>query len=227
MYKECAMLTSRYGALPPPVDRKFFDQPTLALAPSLLGLLLVHASDEGLTVGRVVEVEAYIGPHDRAAHSYGGRRTPRTAVMYEEPGLTYVYRSYGLHVCFDVVSGPPGAPEAILVRALDPVLGIPLMRRRRGVGADDETTSARRLAGGPGRLTAALGITMAANGHPLWLPPLYLADDGWRPPAASIRSGPRIGIDGAGEARTYPWRFWIAGHPALSRPDRPRRPDPA
>ncbi len=201
-----------------PVERRFFQRPTLELAPALLGLLLVHETREGVAAGRVVEVEAYIGPHDRAAHSYGGRRTPRTAVMFEDPGLTYVYRSYGLHVCFDVVSGPPGAPEAILVRALDPVAGLDLMRRRRGIGGD-QPVSARGLTGGPGRLTAALGITMAANGHPLWTRPLYLADDGYRVAPHHIRAGPRIGIEGAGEARAYPWRFWLAGHPAVSRPD--------
>lgn len=212
------------------VPRSFFDRPTLELAPALLGLILVHETPAGIAAGRIVEVEAYCGPEDRAAHSFGGRHTPRTAVMFEQPGLTYVYRSYGIHVCFDVVSGPVGTPEAILVRALDPLQGRALMERRRSHGRHSLPPSGpatvRWLCGGPGRLTEALAITMAANRHPLWTAPLYLADDGWRVGAAAVRSGPRIGIDGAKEARHYPWRFWIDQHPAVSRSETKRTGPP-
>ena len=201
-----------------PVSRTWFERPTLELAPALLGMLLVHEEAEGVTSGRIVEVEAYLGPHDRAAHSYGGRRTARTEAMFGAPGLTYLYRSYGIHLCFDVVSGPVGHPEAILVRALEPVGGLPLITRRRGLIEPARAAPPPRfLTGGPGRLTQALHITMDLYGHPLWERPLYVAEDPHGPKAFAVAAGPRIGIDNAGEARAYPWRFWVDGHRAVSR----------
>lgn len=197
-----------------PVTADFFEQPTEALAYALLGQWLVHDASEGLTAGRIVEVEMYRGPHDKGAHSYGGRRTARTAVMFGPPGHAYVYRIYGLHCCLNVVAAPPGAPEAILIRALEPGVNLDLMRRRRGMG---EEVPACRLTDGPGKLTQALGISMAAYGQPLWQPPLYLAA-GPALPAETVDRGPRINIAYAEEARWYPWRFWIRGHPCVSRP---------
>ncbi len=202
-----------------PVDRTWFERPTLQMARDLLGMLLVHEHADGLTAGRIVEVEAYLGPHDRAAHSFGGRRTARTEAMFGAPGITYLYRSYGIHVCFDVVSGPVGQPEAILVRALYPVCGLPLMTRRRGlVPPPDRGPHPRMVTGGPGRLTEALHITMDLYAHPLWERPLYIAEDPDRPGPFDVAAGPRVGIANAAEARFYPWRFAIDGHPAVSRP---------
>ncbi len=197
----------------PPIDPRWFaGQDTVGMARRLLGQLLVHDTADGLAAGMIVETEAYQGPLDQAAHSFGNRRTRRTEVMFGPPGHAYLYQIYGRYVCFDVVSGPVGAPEAVLVRAIAPVENLPLMTRRRGVGAESAIGS------GPGKLTQALGITMAENGLPLWQPPLYLAHyrDPW--PSQAIAAGPRRNIPYAGDAQGYPWRFWIRGHPSVSRP---------
>lgn len=187
-------------------DKNFFRGPTLELCRRLLGAELVH----GETAGLIVEVEAYIGPGDRAAHSYGGRRTKRTEVMFGPPGLAYVYISHGIHYCFNVVSGEEGNPEAILVRALQPTRGIEMMRERRRRRDDRELTN------GPGKLCQALGITIDHYGWDLTRPPFYIRP-GQRVRDEDIARGPRIGIDGAGEARHYPWRFWLKGNPFVSR----------
>lgn len=199
----------------------FYEAPTLDLAKNLLGQLLVHETQEGLTSGYIVETEAYIGPRDKAAHSYGGRLTPRTQVMYDHPGRAYVYQIYGMHYCLNVVSGPPGAPEAILIRALQPVDGIPLMIRRRNLALDPHANSwpvqrLRQLTNGPGKLAQAMGIDKRQYGWNLLDSPLSI-QQGQRVLAEQIASGPRIGIDYAEEARDYPWRFWICDHPFISR----------
>lgn len=199
--------------MPIPVDPEWFvGQDTVGMARRLLGQLLVHDAPDGLAAGMIVETEAYRGPMDRAAHSYGNRRTRRTELMFGPPGHAYLYQIYGLYVCFDVVSGPAGAPEAVLVRAVAPVENVPLMTRRRG------GPPPREVGRGPGKLTQALGITMADNGLPLWQPPLYLAHyrDPW--PDRAVASGPRRNIPYAGDAQAYPWRFWIRGHSAVSQP---------
>lgn len=183
------------------VDRKFFHTPTLELCLNLLGKKLTH---DGVG-GYIVEVEAYIGPEDRAAHSYGGRRTPRTEVMFGPPGKAYVYTIHRQH-CLNVVSGEPGAPEAILLRALEPTDGIDLMIKRRG--------RRENLTNGPGRLCQALAITTAQYGWDLLESPLRISEG---ITVKQVATGPRIGIDNTGEAREYPWRFWIPGNPHVSR----------
>jgi DNA-3-methyladenine glycosylase len=206
-----------------PVPQEFFSQPTLTLAKSLLGTYLVHETGEGTTSGMIVEVEAYIGPSDKAAHSYGGRITERTRIMYGPPGHAYVYQIYGLHYCFNVVSGPAAAPEAILVRALEPVDGIPLMIRRRGIHVEKtlkESGPANRLkalTNGPGKLAQAMGITKEQYGWNLRTSPLRILPRVLPLEPERIGSGPRIGVDYAQEAAEYPWRFWIKGNPYVSR----------
>lgn len=198
-----------------------YNLPTLDLAKSLLGSILVHDTAEGRTAGIIAEVEAYIGPDDKGAHSYGGRPTPRTQVMYGAPGHAYVYQIYGLHYCFNVVSGPIGAPEAILVRALQPTEGVTLMATRRHlqqlqVPGSVTTAAMKQLTNGPGKLAQALGITKLQYGLKLTDSPLRIYQ-GTNVPEAEIAAGPRIGIDYAEEARDYPWRFWIRGNPFVSR----------
>ena len=139
-------------------ERTWFDRPSDELAPELLGARLVHDTPDGRIGGRIVEVEAYRGPEDLAAHSSRGR-TPRNAVMFGPPGHLYVYLIYGLHHCLNVVAGPGDKPEAVLVRALDLDEGVDLARQRRGHAVIE-----RRLAAGPGNVGSALGVDRGLNG---------------------------------------------------------------
>ncbi|TMA49204.1 MAG: DNA-3-methyladenine glycosylase [Deltaproteobacteria bacterium] len=195
------------------LSRGVYLQPTLRVARTLLGKTLVHDSPEGRTAGRIVEVEAYRGPADRAAHSSGGRRTPRNEVMYGPPGYAYVYFIYGMYFCMNVVCQPAGVPEAVLLRALEPLEGVELMRRRRELPGGREW----RLCRGPGALCRALGITRAENGADLVRGPLRIVD---APPvpAARVARTARIGVAYAGPDAARPWRFLLRGSPAVSGP---------
>lgn len=191
-------------------ERSFFEGDTLELARRLLGCTLWHAAPDGLTAGRIVETEAYCGETDAAAHSYK-RRAPdgRTSVMYGPGGFAYVYLIYGMHCCMNIVCAPAGTPHAILLRALEPVEGIALMRARRKREKDTE------LCSGPGKLCAAMGIDRACYGQDLLGDTLWLTLG--RPvPAREIVSTGRVGVDYAGEAANYPWRFYIDGNPHVS-----------
>lgn len=203
--------------------KNLFQQSTLDLSRQLLGMELIHEIDGKATSGRIVEVEAYKGPEDRGAHSYGGRRTKRTEVMYGRPGHAYIYLIYGMHFCFNIVTGVPDKPEAILVRALEPLRGIDRMAERRGIHlAFDEDGNPKQnkmkpLTNGPGKLCQALGISMEQYGHDLTRKPLYIKSVSEPLAEEKIATGPRINIDYAGEARFYPWRFWIKDHSFVSR----------
>ncbi|MFD0048637.1 DNA-3-methyladenine glycosylase [Actinomycetes bacterium NPDC127524] len=192
---------------PSPLQPQFFQKPTLELAHELLGCLLVKETPDGTASGFIVETEAYMGPGDRAAHSYNNRRTKRTEIMFGESGLIYTYVMH-THTLVNVVSGGTETPEAILIRAVEPYEGIPLMQQRRGL------EDVRKLTNGPGKLTKALGITMMDYGNSFTDSSLYLSP-GIKP--EKISAGPRIGIDNSGEAKEYPWRFWISGSMYLSR----------
>ncbi|WP_280770381.1 DNA-3-methyladenine glycosylase [Salipaludibacillus daqingensis] len=186
----------------------FFQKTTLELAQALIGKLLVKETNEGITAGWIVETEAYIGPNDRAAHSFNNRRTKRTEVMFGPPGFTYTYVMH-THCLVNVVSGSESSPEAILIRAVEPYVGIDLMWERR-----PKVNKIEDLTNGPGKLTKALGIVKDDYGRPLDKPPLFIAE-GKTP--ENIRVGPRIGIENSGEAKDYPWRFWEAGNAFVSR----------
>lgn len=191
------------------IERSWFDRPSPDLALDLLGSRLVHASPDGAVGGRIVEVEAYCGPEDLAAHSSRGR-TARNGVMFGPPGHLYVYLIYGLHHCLNVVAGPGEKPEAVLIRALQLDEGIDLARRRRGDRVAD-----RRLAAGPGNVGQALGIDRSLNGEDLlggsvWIEPRV-------GPSPMITRGPRIGVDYAGPWAARPLRFWITDDPHISR----------
>ncbi|OLN23589.1 3-methyladenine DNA glycosylase [Domibacillus antri] len=190
-----------------PVEAVFFNQSTLELAKILLGCLLVKETDEGTASGFIVETEAYRGPLDRAAHSFNNRRTKRTEVMFAEAGRVYTYVMH-THCLVNVVSGEIDLPEAVLIRAVEPYEGIDLMLKRRGGTAMKNVTS------GPGKLTKALGITMEDYGRRFDEPPIYIAP-GFTP--EDISTGPRIGIPNSGEAKDYPWRFWVSGNMYVSK----------
>ncbi|NMH67616.1 DNA-3-methyladenine glycosylase [Bacillus sp. RO3] len=190
-----------------PMPASFFQQPTLDLAKSLLGCVLTKETVEGTASGYIVETEAYLGPGDRAAHSYGNRRTKRTEVMFHDAGRIYTYVMH-THCLVNVVSGEREKPEAVLIRAVEPLDGLKLMERRRPGHVKKNWTN------GPGKLTKALGITMEDYGGTFLTPPLMISQ-GYKP--SHILKGKRIGIDNTGEAKDYPWRFWVKDNPYVSR----------
>jgi DNA-3-methyladenine glycosylase len=189
--------------------RAWFDRPSNELAVALLGARLVHEAPEGTVGGRIVEVEAYHGPEDLAAHSSRGR-TARNEVMFGAPGHLYVYLIYGLHHCMNIVAGPGTKPEAVLIRALALDEGLDLARERRGPKASDV-----RLASGPGNVGRALGVDRSLNGADLLGGPVRVEPDASTPPR--ISRGPRVGVDYAGPWAAHPLRFWIADDPHVSR----------
>jgi len=216
--------TRRGGRVPrpgAPLPAAFFRRSALALAPDLLGLILACETDAGLAAGRIVEVEAYCGPTDLAAHSAGGRRTARNEMMYGAGGHAYVYFIYGMHWCVNVVAATPGRPEAVLLRGLEPLYGTDLMWARRGAHVPESA-----LARGPGNLTRALGIDRALNGADLRRGALrVLRPAGGRgiPQPQDVVRSRRIGVAYAGEWAERPWRFSVRGSPCVSRPPRDAR----
>jgi DNA-3-methyladenine glycosylase len=192
------------------LPRAFFARGPRALARALLGRVLVHDDPRaGRLAGRIVETEAYGGADDPASHAYRGR-TARNAVMFGPPGHLYVYFTYGMHHCVNVVCAPPDRAAAVLVRALAPVTGLEVMAGRRG------TTDPTRLARGPGSLARALGLDRRHDGADLTSGPLWIADLPARREGRRVARGPRIGIRHAAER---PWRYWLEGHPCASRPN--------
>jgi DNA-3-methyladenine glycosylase len=194
------------------LSREFYTRSNvLTVARELLGkLLVVPARDGKRTSGIIVETEAYRGPQDRASHAYGGRRTNRTETMYGIGGTVYVYFVYGMYNQFNIVTNVNDIPHAVLIRAVEPVGGIELMRKRRHGQSDHNLTN------GPGKLCIALGIDRKLDradllGNEVWL------EEGQSVPRSRIVSGPRIGIDYAEEWIDRPWRFWIKNNPFVSR----------
>jgi len=185
------------------LPRSFFERSAKEVAISLLGKLLVRQTEMGVRIARLVEVEAYLGREDLAAHSSKGV-TSRTSVMFGEAGHAYVYLIYGMHHCMNVVTGPEGSGSAVLLRAAEPVQGL-----------DADTR-------GPGRLARALGIDKRLYGLDLCAPgsPLYLADDDFEP--GEVLSSPRIGVHYAGEWALAPLRYYVANSPWISKIARPQ-----
>ncbi len=191
-----------------PLPRSFYEGRVLDVARAMIGTVLVHTGPEGAVAGRIVECEAYRGPEDLAAHSARGRRTARTEVMFGAPGHAYLFLLYGMHWAFNVVVGPVGHPHAILVRAVEPVLGAQVMAARRGVAA-----TSVRLTNGPGKLCAALGLDRAAYGLDLTGAQLFLAAGEAR---GRVGRSPRINVDYAGAWAARPWRFYERGNRYVS-----------
>lgn len=183
----------------------------LKISEELIGKVLVTRWNGILTSGRIVECEAYAGPADKAAHSYGGRRTKRTEIMYASGGVSYVYFCYGIHHMFNVVTNIQDEPNAILVRALEPLKGVDEMLRRTAKAKADNT-----LTRGPGNVCKAMGIFTMHTGTSLRSSELYIAEDSFSYSPAEIVTSPRIGVDYAGKDALLPYRFYVKGNPYVS-----------
>ena len=205
-----------------PLPLKFYRADAVTVARALLGCVLLHETGEGAAGGVIVETEAYAGQGDAACHSFGmevPRPGTRTEVMFRAGGCAYVYLIYGMYCCFNVVTGPEGSAEAVLIRALEPVEGLGLMRARRGATRPGAKLRDEQLCSGPGKLCQALAITRAENGLTLSDPsgPLRILR------GAPVADGdvvvtPRINVGYAGEDALLPYRFTVRNSPFLSVP---------
>jgi DNA-3-methyladenine glycosylase len=193
--------------MPRILPRSFYDRETETVAREMLGAILECRTDDGIASGIIVETEAYVGEHDPACHAAVGR-TRRTEPLYGRPGLSYVYFIYGVHWCFNAVTRGEGLPSAVLVRAIQPVEGVELMRERRG-----PKVRGVNLTNGPGKLCAALGIDGTMNAQSLQRGPLVIRE-GERVSDHQIVEGPRIGIT---KAADWPLRFFIRDNEWVSR----------
>jgi DNA-3-methyladenine glycosylase len=194
------MTASPFGHLP----RAFFARETRLVARALLGQVVVHQSVDGLTAGRIVETEAYLGPDDLASHA-ATRRKERIAIMWRDPGTAYIYRSYGIHAMLNVVAQPPDAIGAVLIRALEPLAGVSLMQERRG------TDELRALCSGPGKLCQAMAIRLNQQGTDL-----VTSNTLWFAPGEGVSDISVSGRIGISQAKDAPWRYWETGSPFVS-----------
>jgi len=191
------------------LDRSFYERPTLQVASDLIGKVLVRRLNGRNLAGKIIETEAYVGPHDLACHASKGK-TPRTSVMFGPPGVSYVYMIYGFYFCLNAVTEAEGFPAAVLIRAVEPLENIRVMRKLRH--------NPRReidIASGPGKLCMAMAIDKGLNeanlsGRTLWVEDRNIEIE-------KIDTGPRIGVDYAGEYKDKPWRFHESGNPHVSR----------
>jgi len=196
-----------------PLPATFYDRDTEQVARDLLGAVLRHLTSDGVASGRIVETEAYLGEHDLACHAAAGL-TQRTRWLYGAPGTAYVYFIYGVHWCFNAVTRAVGSPSAVLVRAIEPLDGVELMRERRGVSRE------RDLTNGPGKLCEALGITGALNGAPLRGSAIEILP-GEEIPDSRVVVTPRIGIT---KCADWPLRWCVEGNPWVSKTPKHLRP---
>lgn len=198
------------------LDREFYNRDTVLVARELLGTILVHEINGQKLSAKIVEAEAYMGITDKAAHSYGGRRTPRVEVMYGQPGFSYVFIIYGMYYCFNTVTREEGTPQAVLIRAVEPIEGVELMAHNRFKKPYDQLTKSqiKNLTNGPGKLCGALLIDKGQNGEDLCGNKLYIEEGDHE--QFSIISAKRVGIDYAEEAKDYPWRFYIEDNKYVS-----------
>jgi len=195
--------------MPATLPRSFYSRSTLDVASDLLGKVLVRRLGRRNLAGKIVETEAYVGPNDLACHASKGH-TPRTSVMFGPPGYAYVYMIYGFDFCLNVVTEPLGYPAAVLIRAVEPLENLDLMRRLRN-NAERETN----IASGPGKLCMAMSIDKQLNGADLLCATIRIEDR--KLDSGPIGASPRVGVDYAGEFKDKPWRFYLEGNPHVSR----------
>jgi len=206
--EELSKVISTWKMLP----QSFFQRSdVVTITKELLGKIVVTNFSNTLTAGRIVEAEAYNGPFDKAAHSYNNRRTKRTEVMYANGGAVYVYLCYGIHQMFNIVTNKAGIPNAVLIRALEPLAGIDTMLAR-----SNKTVQGFDLARGPGNVAKALGLHTRHSGMSLPDNELYIADDGYTYEENEIAATARIGVDYAAEDALLPYRFIVKGNKNVS-----------
>jgi len=194
------------------LKQAFYQQENVVtIARELLGKNLVTTSGGVLTTGRIVETEAYSWK-ERGCHAYGGKITPRNEVMFKEGGRAYVYVCYGIHHLFNVVTNKKGIADAVLIRAIEPLQGLPVMQSRRGI-----LRNPFQLTSGPGKLSAAMGIDRSMNGIELWKNQVWIEDVGIRFGQRQIEVSKRIGIDYAGPDANLPWRFTVRENQWVSK----------
>jgi DNA-3-methyladenine glycosylase len=194
------------------IDFNFYRQnDVVEISRNLLGKVLFTSIDNQVTAGKIVETEAYCGLSDRASHAYHNKKTRRNSVMFEEGGVAYVYLIYGIHYLFNVVTGARDVPNAVLIRALEPVEGIDIMCRRR------DCSNTKRITSGPGALSKALGINLDLYGSSLLSEKIWIEDQEEIFPEEHIVATTRVGVDYAGEDAFLPWRFYLQDNPWVSR----------
>jgi DNA-3-methyladenine glycosylase len=201
--------------------KDFYMKSALELARALLGCLLIHRTEDGICAGKIVETEAYMGTKDKASHSYNNRRTKRTETMFGPSGQAYVYLIYGMYHCMNIVAAEPDNPQAVLIRALEPIDGLDLMAYRRYSKSlsDCSRKELLNLTNGPGKLCQAMKITIKNNGESLTGNSLYIVKQG-TPKASDIITTTRINIAYAEEAVHFPYRFYIKNSPYVSVRDK-------
>ncbi len=198
------------------LEREFYNRDSIVVAKELLGKVLVHEIDGQRISVKIIETEAYMGVEDKAAHSYGGRRTSRVEVMYGSPGFSYIFLIYGMYCCFNIVTNEKEIPQAVLIRAVEPLEGTEWMAQRRFGKVFDELTKSQRrgLTNGPGKLCGALSLDRSLNGIDLCGNEIYVEES--KNQNFSVVTTKRVGIDYAEEAKDYPWRFYIEGNEYVS-----------
>lgn len=203
------------------LDRSFYTRDTLTVSKELLGKVLVHQTKDYTVAGRIVETEAYLGPEDKAAHSYGGKVTPRVKIMYNQGGFSYIFTIYGMYHCFNIVTEKQGKPQAALIRALEPVQNLDFMALRRFGKLHSELAGRQQkeLTNGPGKLCIAMGMNKEQNKIDMCtrngIDDIYVYDDGYH--GFEVATSPRINIDYAEEYIDKPWRFFIKGNKYVSK----------
>ncbi|EJL75817.1 DNA-3-methyladenine glycosylase [Chryseobacterium populi] len=193
----------------------YLHQDVIFLAKDLLGKVLYTKIDDDITAGIIVETEAYFGVQDKASHAYGGRRTSRTEILYNEGGASYVYLCYGIHHLFNIVTSVEDDPNAVLIRAIEPIIGKEIMEMRRNMPASKPAISS-----GPGSAAKALGINASFNKKDLTGEEIWIEDHAIRYTPDEIAEVPRVGVEYAREHALLPWRFFIKSNPYVSKPNK-------
>lgn len=202
------------------LSREFYKRDTLLVAKELLGKYLVYEEGHSKIIGKIVEAEAYMGLKDKAAHSYGGKITERTKTMYSEGGYAYIYLIYGMYYCMNVVTSKANEPEAVLIRAVEPISDLNIISNNRYNKnyCDLSNYEKKNFTNGPGKLCRAMNITKELNGEDLCGNKFYILEDEKSQDNIEIVSSKRVGIDYAEEARDYLWRFYIKDNKFISKP---------